>query len=334
MSHKAGATQKPNTAANTNRIGNQGIGARVRFRGLLAAWGLGFGLATAVGIMGHRAVSDGLTGFDPHEVQAGDSGILRRMATRVPAFEWLTGTFEFVGECVLLVVDAFRRVWRPPFETREWVQQMAFVGVSSVPIVALTTFSSGAVLALYLSKFLVQYGVGGLSGATIGLSVVREIAPVISAIMVAARCGSAMSAQIGTMAVTEQVDALKSLNVHPTNYLVIPRLAASLIMVPVLGLVGCYAGIAGGYLVAVYLNNVSSGAFLTSLKLSLNPSDITNCLIKSAVFGFIVAIVACQQGLKTDGGAVGVGRTTTRSVVLSMVLIYVADYFLSQAMFL
>lgn len=256
------------------------------------------------------------------------------MVARQPGFAWVTSTFEFVGECALLILDACRRALRPPFETREWIQQMSFVGVSSVPIVALTTFSSGAVLALYLAKFLVQYGVGGLSGATIGLSVVREIAPVISAIMVAARCGSAMSAQIGTMAVTEQVDALKSLNVHPTNYLVIPRLAACLIMVPVLGLVGIYAGIAGGYLVSVYLHNVSSGAFLTSLRLSLNPSDITGCLIKSAVFGVIVAIVACQQGLRTSGGAVGVGKTTTRSVVLSMVLIYVADYFLSQAMFL
>jgi phospholipid/cholesterol/gamma-HCH transport system permease protein len=256
------------------------------------------------------------------------------MLARTPGLSWLSATFEFVGECTLLVVDAFRRLFRPPFETREFVKQMAFIGVSSVPIVSLTTFSSGAVLALYLAKFLVQYGVGGLSGATIGLSVVREIAPVISAIMVAARCGSAMSAQIGTMAVTEQIDALRSLNVHPTKYLVIPRIAASVLMVPVLGLVGIYAGITGGYLVSVYLHGVSSGAFLNSLRVSMQPSDVTNCLLKSAVFGLIVAVVSCQQGLRAEGGAEGVGKTTTRSVVLGMVLIYVADYFLSQAMFL
>ena len=211
---------------------------------------------------------------------------------------------------------------------------MSFIGVNSVPIVVLTTFSSGAVLALYLAKFLVQYGVGSLAGATIGLSVVREIAPVISGIMVAARCGSSMSAQIGTMAVTEQIDALRSLNVHPTNYLVIPRIVASLLMVPILGMVGMYAGMIGGYAVAVFLHGVSDAAFWNSVRHSVDIQDVFKGLVKTMAFGFIVAVVACRQGLATTGGAVGVGQTTTRTVVISMVLIYVADYMLSQAMFL
>lgn len=248
-------------------------------------------------------------------------------------FDAFGNLFTFVGECTLLLVDAAGRIFRRPREIGETVNQMAFIGVASVPIVALTTFASGAVLSLYSAELLVRYGATNLAGAAIGLAVTREIAPVLAGIMVVARAGSAMAAQIGTMAVTEQVDALRSLNVHPTNYLVLPRLIAAVTMLPVLCLVGVYSGVFGGYVVSVFQAGVPDGAFWNSVKQFVQPSDFVNGMLKTVVFGLIAATVACQQGLRTKEGAVGVGRATTQSVVISMVLIYVANYFLTALMF-
>lgn len=236
---------------------------------------------------------------------------------------------SFVGEVTLIGLDAFRRLFRRPFEWSETLAQMAFVGVASVPIVALTTFFSGAVLALYTSEFLLKYGAGQFVGSAVGLAVTREIAPVLAGIMVSARCGSAMAAQIGTMAVTEQIDALRMLSVHPTNFLVIPRLLASIVMLPVLALVGVHSGIIGGWMVAVSAG-LPSGSFWRSLQTWVEPWDVVGGLLKTPFFGLIIALVACQQGLATTQGAVGVGKATTRTVVLSMVLVYVANYFLAE----
>jgi phospholipid/cholesterol/gamma-HCH transport system permease protein len=238
----------------------------------------------------------------------------------------------FIGECVLILLAALRRLLSRPVELQETIKQMAFVGVASVPIVALTTFFSGAVLALYTSEFLMRYGATQFVGGTIGLTMTRELGPVLAGIMVAARCGSAMAAQIGTMAVTEQIDALRMLSVHPTNYLVIPRLVAAIAMLPVLGLVAMYSGVAGGYLVSA-AQGVPTGAYLLSVQQYVEPWDFLGGLIKTPFFGLIVATVACQQGLRTAGGAVGVGRSTTNTVVISMVLIYVANYFLAAALY-
>ncbi|MCE9559047.1 MAG: ABC transporter permease [Armatimonadetes bacterium] len=240
--------------------------------------------------------------------------------------------FNFVGECALLVADAFSRIFRGRWETAETVNQMSFVGVSSIPIVALATFFSGSVLALYVTEVLVRYGATSLAGATIGLSAAREIAPVLAGIMVAARCGSAMAAQIGSMKVTEQIDAMKALSVHPTDYLVNPRLWAGVTMVPVLSLIGVYSAIAGGYLVAIS-RGVASGAFINSLQQFVKPWDFWGGIIKAIVFGIIVSVVACQQGMQTTGGAVGVGQSTTRTVVISMVLIYVANFILASLLY-
>jgi phospholipid/cholesterol/gamma-HCH transport system permease protein len=238
----------------------------------------------------------------------------------------------FVGESAILSGQTFARAFRPPFEARETVAQMAFIGAASVPIVALTAFFSGAVLSLYISEFLVQYGATQFLGGTIGLSVSRELAPVLAGIMVSARCGSAMAAQIGTMAVTEQIDALRMLSVHPISYLVVPRVLASLFMLPVLAMVGMYAGVVGGYLIAL-ANGVPGGTFLQSLQRYVEPWDFWGGMIKTPVFGLLVAIVACQQGLRTQEGAVGVGRATTNTVVISMVLVYVANYFLADLLY-
>src|SRR5438270_12282975 len=181
----------------------------------------------------------------------------------------VTGPVEkfltFVGEGTIILIDTFRRLLKPPVEIGETLHQMAFIGVASVPIVVLTNFFSGAVLSLYITQFLNQYGAGNFVGATVGLAVTREVGPVLAGIMVAARCGSAMAAQIGTMAVTEQIDALRMLSVHPTNYLVIPRMVAGFFMLPILALVGIYSAGIGGYLVAIS-SGVPSGSFLSSIQ--------------------------------------------------------------------
>lgn len=244
----------------------------------------------------------------------------------------INGFLVFVGETTLILFDAVRRLFSKPFEFRETMNQMAFIGVASVPIVALTNFFSGAVLSLYSTELMVRYGGTTFVGATVGLSVCREIAPVLAGIMVAARCGSAMSAQIGTMAVTEQIDALRMLSVHPTNYLVIPRILAGILMLPILALIGIYAAVTGGYLVAM-AGGVPSGAFIQSLQQYVQPWDFIGGILKTPVFGLIVAVVACQQGLRTKNGAVGVGRSTTNTVVISMVLIYIANYFLAEILY-
>lgn len=239
------------------------------------------------------------------------------------------GVLTFIGECTIIAFDALGRLFARPREIGEIFSQMAFIGVSSVPIVLLTNFFSGAVLALYSSEFLVQYQATMFVGGTVGLAATREVGPVLAGIMVAARCGSAMAAQIGTMAVTEQLDALRMLSVPPTNFLVIPRIVAAVTMLPVLALIGMYAAIGGGWLISV-ANGVSSGTFAQSLQQYVTPHDFVGGLIKSPFFGLIIAVVACQQGLRTKNGAVGVGKATTRTVVISMVLVYVANYFLAE----
>jgi phospholipid/cholesterol/gamma-HCH transport system permease protein len=238
----------------------------------------------------------------------------------------------FVGECSLILWDAAKRLFTRPFEIGETVGQMAFIGASSVPIVAMTNFFSGAVLALYSSEFLIRYQATPFVGSTVGLAATREIGPVLAGIMVAARCGSSMAAQIATMSVTEQLDALRMLSVHPTNYLVIPRILAGVLMLPVLALIGIWSAVFGGWLIAVGAG-VPSGSFLQSLQRYVEPWDFLGGMIKSPFFGLIVAVVACQQGLRARDGAVGVGRATTNTVVISMVLVYVANYFLADLLY-
>jgi phospholipid/cholesterol/gamma-HCH transport system permease protein len=252
--------------------------------------------------------------------------------TEQPLFQPIITFLTFTGETCLILVDAIKRLFRGKFEVAETVHQMAFIGVASVPIVILTGFFSGAVLSLYLSQFLGQYGATQFVGATVGLSVTREIGPVLAGIMVAARCGSAMAAQLGTMAVTEQIDALKMLSVHPTNYLVIPRVVAAVTMVPILAMVCMWAGVIGGLLVAT-LERVSVTTFMISIERFVKPYDFLAGLIKAPFFGLLIALVACQQGMRTSQGAVGVGRATTNAVVISMVLVYIANFVIARVLF-
>lgn len=240
---------------------------------------------------------------------------------------------EWTGELALLffrTLGALVRDRRLPAET---LRQMSAIGVNSLPITLVTISFSGMVLALHTANQLKRLGVEGLIGGIVAVSMAREAAPVLTAIVVAARVGSAIAAEIGTMVVTEQVDALRSLGVSPVNYLVVPRFIAGVLMLPVLTVFANGAGVAGGYVVSVFGAGVGSEVFLNSARNLLQPEDLFLGLLKTFVFGAIIAVVGCNQGLRTTGGAAGVGRSTTAAVVASIVLVYIADYFLAEWMF-
>lgn len=207
---------------------------------------------------------------------------------------------------------------------------MEFVGVKSTGIIALTAFFSGAVFALQIGKVYALFNMESMVGATVGLSLTREIGPVFAALMVTARACSSMAAEIGTMRVTEQLDALEVMAVDPVQYLVVPRVWASTIMVPLLTVLFNFVGIVGAYLVGVYILHISEGLLLSKLYFYVDADDLISGMVKAAFFGFFIAVISCYEGYKTSGGAQGVGRQTTRAVVVSSVCVLVMDYFLTS----
>jgi len=244
----------------------------------------------------------------------------------------LSGFFGFVGEAAFISSGAVKRIILGDFSIRDTVGQMASIGVNSIPIVVVTTAFSGAVLALYTAQLLVEWGVGSLVGGGVSLSVARELAPVLTAIVVAARAGSAIAAEVGTMKVTEQIDALRSLGTSPIQYLVVPRFLALIVMLPVLTMFGDIVGSFGGYIVAL-ANGVTSMSYLNSTRDWLTVYDVVMGLLKTVFFGAFIATVGTQQGLSATGGAAGVGKNTMNAVVISMILIYISNFFLAYIMF-
>jgi len=241
--------------------------------------------------------------------------------------------FTFIGGTLLLLGRSLAYVFRAAVNIGDTINQMSTIGVASLPIVLVTVAFSGMVLALYSAQTLVAYGFAGqFVGGGVGLSIAREIGPVLAAVVVAARAGSAMAAEIGSMKVTEQVDALRALAVDPVEYLVVPRLIAAAVMLPVITVLADVVGTAGGYLVAV-IYGVPGGAYIDSLRYLVETGDVTKGLLKTVFFGATIAIVGCYEGLRTTGGATGVGRCTTRAVVLSIVLIYISNFFLTYILF-
>jgi len=240
--------------------------------------------------------------------------------------------FIYIGELSFLVGRAIAYVLRGSVDVRDTLMQMSVIGFNSIPIAVLTTLSSGSVIALYFAPFLLKYGVGDFTGAVVALVMGRELAPVLVGVVVAARSGSAIAAEIGTMKVSEQIDALRSLAVSPIQYLVVPRMIACMVMLPCLCVVADFTGILGGYFVSVW-QGVPPGSYVDSIQNFVLLHDFTTGIVKTFVFGIIIALVSCHQGLITRGGATGVGRATTNAVVLSVVLIYVFDFVLAYLMY-
>ncbi|MBC8102927.1 MAG: ABC transporter permease [Cytophagales bacterium] len=245
----------------------------------------------------------------------------------------VVGVVAYFGEAIYLLLQTLRAL-RRGVNLPDLLRQMSVIGVESIPIALLTVGFSGAVLALYTVGTLQRYGASNLVGGIVALSIVRETGPILTGVVIAARAGSAITAEIGSMKVTEQIDALRSMALSPVEYLVVPRLLAALITLPLVCVFADMAGVLGGAIVAAS-NGVSFPAYRESLRLLMEPSgsDITRGLVKTVVFGVILTLVGCREGLETSGGATGVGQATTRSVVLSIVLIFVADFLLTFLLF-
>jgi phospholipid/cholesterol/gamma-HCH transport system permease protein len=243
-----------------------------------------------------------------------------------PLLYWL----DNLGNIATLTGRTILWLVRPPYRVGQMLSAMDFIGVQSLFIVALTGTFSGMVVTLQTTYALRAFSAEGRVGGIVAVSLMRELAPVFSAIMVTARAGSAMAAELGNMRVTEQIDAIATMGVSPVQYLLSPRLLASVIMVPMLCILYTTVGMMGSYLVAVLWLGGDFGIFMQSVRDTAVPNDLMMGIIKAAVFGFILTSISCRHGFFASGGAKGVGLATTRAVVESCVAILITNYLLTQ----
>ncbi|MGD1872766.1 MAG: MlaE family lipid ABC transporter permease subunit [Mastigocoleus sp.] len=216
---------------------------------------------------------------------------------------------------------------------RNTLEQMAAVGPDSLFIALVTAVFVGAVFTIQVAREFIAFGAGSTVGGVLAVALTRELSPVLTAVILAGRVGSSFAAEIGTMRVTEQIDALMILKTDPIDYLVIPRLLACCLMLPILTLLSLVTGMTGGLLIATNLYNLSDISFLDSARNFLGIWDIVSALVKATCFGALIAIIGCSWGLTTTGGAKGVGQSTTTAVVTALLIIFVSNFFLSWIMF-
>ncbi|HEY7215790.1 MAG TPA: ABC transporter permease [Thermoanaerobaculia bacterium] len=241
---------------------------------------------------------------------------------------------EQTGGLGLLTGRAFLAMIRPPYEIGLWIRQMEQIGVRSLGVASVTTIFTGMVLALQTALSLPSLGIKYYIGSVVSKSLVRELGPVLTALIVGGRIGSGMTAEIGTMKVTEQIDALRSMATDPVKKLVVPKLVATLVMLPALTVIGDALGILGGLIVATYTLNLTPGLYLNDVFDSLNLGDVASGIAKSFFFAYFIAVVGCYNGLNTTGGADGVGRATTNTVVVAAILVLVSDFFLTKLFYI
>jgi phospholipid/cholesterol/gamma-HCH transport system permease protein len=239
---------------------------------------------------------------------------------------------EFGGIWIMFM-EVVHWTFRRPFKLDTLFKQMEFIGVKSLWVVIVTGGFTGMVLALQTYYGFRRFSSEALVGITVALSMTRELGPVLTGLMVTGRAGSAIAAELGTMRVTEQIDALTVMAVNPVKYLVVPRVLAALLMLPILTVIADFTGILGGYFVGVKLLNINEGIFISRMVKYLSLDDIYNGLAKAACFGIILAVISCYKGFYAKGGAAGVGKATTEAVVVSSITILVADYVLTSLMF-
>jgi phospholipid/cholesterol/gamma-HCH transport system permease protein len=246
----------------------------------------------------------------------------------------LRHAFEEAGGLGILAARAFRAMLAPPYEKGLWLGQMEQIGVRSLGVAGITTVFTGMVLAFQTAFSLPALGVKYYLGAVVSKSLVRELGPVLTALIVGGRIGAGMTAELGTMKVTEQIDALRAMAVDPVKKLVVPKLVATLIMLPALTILGDALGILGGLLVAVLQLDLAPGFYLNDVFDSLTLADVASGIGKTFFFAYFIAIIGCYNGLNSEGGADGVGRATTNTVVLSSILILVSDTILTKLFYL
>ena len=240
-----------------------------------------------------------------------------------------SGFLTEVGSVLIFLIQTLRWTFSHPFYAKSVLKQMELIGFNSIPVVITTALSTGMVLALQSYTGFKRFGAETLIGTVVSLSMTRELGPVLTGLMVAGRAGAAMAAELGTMRVTEQIDALSTLATNPMKYLVVPRFIASTVMMFFLTVLGMIIGITGGYFVGVKVLGTNPVIYREN---SINFTEVTDIwygLIKALVFGAVVGLIGCYKGFHTEGGAEGVGKATTGAVVMSCMLILILDYFLS-----
>ncbi len=256
----------------------------------------------------------------------------------------LLNLFAYIGGSIFAFLAAVGRIagfigrsvkhcFTPPFFPSQLLRQLIDIGYYSLPVVGMTTLFTGMVLALQSYTGFSRFNAEGAVAGVVVLSITRELAPVLAGLMVSGRVGAAIAAEIATMRVTEQIDALRTLSVNPFKYLIAPRVIAATLMLPILVLIGDVIGIFGGYLVGIYSLGFSSASYITQTWDMLEHIDVVSGLVKAAVFGFIVAIMGCYHGFNSARGAQGVGAATTNAVVSSSILILIFNYLLTQIFF-
>lgn len=241
--------------------------------------------------------------------------------------------FEETGLWFNMLGRTIRWAFRPPFEVHEWLRQMVRLGWDSIPVVFLTTMFTGMVLALQTFNGFQRVHAENFVASVVALAMLRELSPVLCGLMVTGRVGSSMAAEIGTMRVTEQLDALEALATDPVQYLFVPRVLAGIVMLPLLVILGDALGIYGGYLVAVKLMGTNPVIYSSNTYSFLAMKDIWSGVIKAAAFGLILTLTGCVRGYYTTGGAEGVGRATTAAVVNASLIILLSDFFLTKILF-
>jgi phospholipid/cholesterol/gamma-HCH transport system permease protein len=243
-----------------------------------------------------------------------------------------TDFISHIGQYVHLNIEALKLLIKHPPPFALILRQLYEVGVSSLPVVAVTGLSSGLVLAAQSFFQLGDKGMADVTGLVVSKAMMTELGPVLSAFMVTGRVGAAICAELGSMKVSEQIDALESMAVSPMRYLIAPRLISGIVMMPLLTVFGIVMGVIGGYIVAVHLFNMSGASFFDPISASLTPFDLFTGIFKAFIFGFFIMSVSCFKGLSAQGGAAGVGRSTTQSVVISYCCILLSNFFMTMGL--
>jgi phospholipid/cholesterol/gamma-HCH transport system permease protein len=268
--------------------------------------------------------------------------MISKLESKIPVYvqDALQGTgaatlsfFQRIGQIAAFSARVIAHCFAPPFFARQTLRQLIDIGYYSLPVVGMTALFTGMVLALQSYTGFTRFNAEGAIAGVVALSVTRELAPVLAGLMVAGRVGAAIAAEIGTMRVTEQIDALVTLSVNPFKYLIAPRVIAGTLMLPALVLIGDIIGVFGGYVVSVYSLGFSPGHYLSQTWDILETMDVVSGLVKAAVFGFTVCMMGCYHGFNSQRGAQGVGAATTNAVVSASILILISNYILTQIFF-
>ena len=268
---------------------------------------------------------------EPAKPEPAKTSVGKEIATGVKdAFAPVVRLIDLIGDHVILMVRAFAWLPRRPFRPGNYLEACEYVGVGSLPIVLLVGLFTGLVMGLQAVYAFRQFQLESFAGGTTGKALALELAPVLSALMLAGRSGAGIATELGTMRISEQIDALESMAVSPIQFLVLPRLVAGMLMAPILSLLFFIVGMVGCYFIAVVVQGVDHGQFVLHARELLTITDVVQGMLKSIVFGLIVILIGCYQGFNAAGGGRGVGLGTTRAVVFASVMVLVSDYFLTD----